>query len=245
VGTSGGRSLPPFTWPRAARPSGPIERMDRGAARLAKWQHARYPYGPSPEAFSGAGNLALHGRLLTPKHMPETPAHFPPHAEASSSPDSIGLYGPRAVGLGILASLLGVAGGSGAAALVGAGDAVSGGAVGAGVLTGSWLLVWVAAALTGPSRVATAAMAWVALSTVRLFVLVLAGIALAFAAPEMGLGLWLALLLGGLVSIAVDTALAKRAFGRPVPTPGPTGGSTAGSTPESSASLSPTTGGSR
>lgn len=155
-----------------------------------------------------------------------------------TSPASIALYGPSAVGLGIAASVAGSGLGAALAWLGGAaGDSLAGGAASAGLLAGSWLLAWALAALTGPYRPTTAGMAWLALSTGRLLVLVLAGIALALAAPTMGLGLWLALLLGGLAAVAIDSAMALRTFRRHQfaheTAHGP------------SASLSPTTGGSR
>lgn len=66
--------------------------------------------------------------------------------------------------------------------------------------------------LTGPYQPATAGMAWLAISSARLFVLVVGAIALALVAPTMGLGLWLALLLGGLGLVATDVCVASRTF---------------------------------
>ena len=136
--------------------------------------------------------------------MPENP---------TSHPAPIALYGPQAVGIGLVASVLGCALGAGLAGLGGAsGDSLAGGAAAAGLLAGSWLLAWAMAWLTGPYRPAVAGMAWLALSTARLLVLVVAGIALALAAPTMGLGLWLAMLLGGLAAVAIDSATTMRTF---------------------------------
>jgi hypothetical protein len=135
-----------------------------------------------------------------------------PHNPADSTPQ-IHLYGPTAAGAGLVASV--------AAAMFGAlialaakveGDSLMGGVVAAGLLTGSWALAWGAATLTGPYRTTVAAMAWLALSSIRLMVLVVAAIALAFAAPTMGLGFWFAMLAGGLASVAVDSGLALKSF---------------------------------
>ena len=165
--------------------------------------------------------------------MPETSNDSP------ASPQSIALYGPKAVGIGMAASTIGCAlGGSLALLMKAEGDSLAGAAAAAGLLLGSWLLAGALAALTGPYRPATAGMAWLALSTARLMILVVAGIALALAAPTMGLGLWLALLLGGLTAVAIDSALALQSFrqhasGQPI----------AGK--DRTASLNPTTGGTR
>lgn len=169
--------------------------------------------------------------------MPET---------APTSPASIALYGPSAVGLGIVASVAGSGLGASLAWLGGAsGDALAGGAASAALLVGSWLLAWGLAALTGPYRPTTAGMAWLALSTARLLILVLAGIALALTAPTMGLGLWLALLLGGLAAVALDSAMGLRTFRRHQLTHLPARDSGHDLAPGPSASLSPSTGGSR
>ncbi len=139
--------------------------------------------------------------------MTQTTAHSTPQ---------IPLYGPKASGVGVVASA--------AAAMFGAlialaaraeGDSIMGGVVAAGLLTGSWALAWGAATLTGPYRTTVAAMAWLALSTIRLLVLVVSGVALAFAAPTMGLGFWFAMLAGGLASVAVDSGMALKAFRTP------------------------------
>lgn len=125
----------------------------------------------------------------------------------------IHLYGPKAAGIGMAASVAAGAFGAGLALAAGVeGDSLMGGVVAAGLLTGTWVLAWGAATLTGPYRTTVAGMAWLALSTIRLMVLVVSGIALAFAAPTMGLGFWFALLAGGLASVAVDCGMALKAF---------------------------------
>ena len=135
-------------------------------------------------------------------------------ATLSTAP-TIALYGPRAVAVGVMGSVLAAACGAGLAALIGArGNALAGGASAAALLAASWLVAMAFASLTGPYQMSTAGMAWLALSTARLLVLVVAGIALALAAPTMGLGLWLALLLGGLAAVAIDSAIALAAFRR-------------------------------
>lgn len=145
--------------------------------------------------------------------MTATTPHTP-HA-----PATIALYGPKAVGLGVGASIVAALFGGGLALAAGAqGESLMGGVVAAGLLAGTWALAWGVAALTGPYRPATAGMAWLALSTTRLMILVVAGIALALAAPTMGLGLWLAMLAGGLASVVVDSAMAVRAFRQPAGT---------------------------
>ncbi|UYV13320.1 MAG: hypothetical protein NCW75_03305 [Phycisphaera sp.] len=134
------------------------------------------------------------------QNTPDNTAHIP-------------LYGPKATGIGIAASIVASAFGAGLALAAGAeGDSLMGGVVAAGLLTGSWVLAWGAATLTGPYRVTTAGMAWLALSTIRLMVLIVSGIALAFAAPTMGLGLWFAMLAGGLTAVAVDCGMALKSF---------------------------------
>lgn len=130
----------------------------------------------------------------------------------------IALYGPKAVALGIGASIVGAAFGAVMALAAGAqGDSLMGGGLAAGLLVASWLLAWGVAFLTGPYQMAAAGMAWLALSTARLLVLIVAGIALALAAPTMGLGLWLALMAGGLAAVAIDCAMALRSFRRHQP----------------------------
>lgn len=133
-----------------------------------------------------------------------------------STPDNtplIPLYSPKATGIGIAASIAAAGFGAGLALAAGAeGDSLMGGVVAAGLLTGSWVLAWGVATLTGPYRTTVAAMAWLALSSIRLMVLVVSGIALAFAAPTMGLGLWFAMLAGGLASVAVDSGMALKSF---------------------------------
>jgi|GEM_PF-7091760 len=133
-----------------------------------------------------------------------------------TSPDNpahIALYGPKATGIGVAASVMASAFGAGLALAAGAeGDSLMGGVVAAGLLTGTWVLAWGAAILTGPYRTTVAGMAWLALSTIRLMVLVVSGVALAFAAPTMGLGLWFALLAGGLTAVAVDCGMALKSF---------------------------------
>lgn len=133
-----------------------------------------------------------------------------------NTPDNtaqIHLYGPKATGIGVVASVLAAAFGASLALAAGVeGDSVMGGVVAAGLLAGTWVFAWGAATLTGPYRVTVAGMAWLALSTIRLMVLVVSGIALAFAAPTMGLGLWFALLAGGLTAVAVDCGMALKSF---------------------------------
>jgi len=136
-----------------------------------------------------------------------------PQPSQTNSP-AIRLYAPASVGVGVLGSLVGAAFGATLAWVAQAeGDTLGGGLAAAMLLAASWLLPWVLVALTGPYQAATAGMAWLALSTARLLVLVLAGVALGLAAPTMGLGLWLALLCGGLAAVVIDTAMALRAFG--------------------------------
>ncbi|MEO1279485.1 MAG: hypothetical protein AAFV77_11070 [Planctomycetota bacterium] len=139
--------------------------------------------------------------------MPET------HATETPAPKTIRLYTPAAVGIGVLGSVLAAAFGAAIASVAGAqGDSLVGGAAVAALLAASWLLPWAIVALTGPYQLAIAGMAWLALSTARLLVLVVAGIVLALVAPTMGLGLWLALLCGGLAAVAIDTAMAMRSL---------------------------------
>lgn len=147
------------------------------------------------------------------QNTPDNTAHIP-------------LYGPKATGTGIAASIAASAFGAGLALAAGAeGDSLMGGVVAAGLLTGSWVLAWGVATLTGPYRTTIAAMAWLALSTIRLMVFVVSGVALAFAAPTMGLGFWFAMLAGGLASVAVDSGMAFKAFRTPqILSPGPSNG---------------------
>lgn len=128
---------------------------------------------------------------------------------------AIPLYGPKALAVGMAASVGGSALGAGLAWTARAeGDTLMGGLAAAGLLVGTWLLGSMVAILTGPYQPATAGMAWLAISSARLMVFVVAAIALALAAPTMGLGLWLAMLLGGLASVAADGSMAARAFRR-------------------------------
>lgn len=145
------------------------------------------------------------------------------HAQEAGTSDScdevtISLYGPAAVAIGAGAS---AAGAMFAALLALAakaeGDSLMGGVVAAMLLAGSWIMAWGGAAITGPYRPAVAGMAWLAISTARLLVLVVAGIAFALAAPTMGLGLWLALLVGGLTAVGIDCAMALRSFRQQLP----------------------------
>ncbi|MCW5756308.1 MAG: hypothetical protein KIT54_03640 [Phycisphaeraceae bacterium] len=125
----------------------------------------------------------------------------------------ITLYGPTALSLGLGVGLGGSALGSVLAWMARLeGDSLLGGIAAAGLLMGTWLLGWMVAFLTGPYQPATAGMAWLAISSARLFVLVVGAIALALVAPTMGLGLWLALLLGGLGLVATDVCVASRTF---------------------------------
>ena len=137
-----------------------------------------------------------------------------PDSNATENPASaIRLYTPAAVGIGVLGSIVGAAFGATLAWLAGSkADAFAGGAAVALLLAASWLLPWALVTLTGPYQLAIAGMAWLALSTTRLLVLVVAGIVLALVAPTMGLGLWLALLCGGLAAVAIDTAMALRSL---------------------------------
>ncbi|MFI4916768.1 MAG: hypothetical protein ACIAS6_09725 [Phycisphaerales bacterium JB060] len=140
------------------------------------------------------------------------------HVQNQAAIPTISLYGPRAVGVGVLASsAAAMLGGLLALAAGVEGDSLRGGVVAAMLLAGSWALAWGVAAVTGPYRVSVAGMAWLALSMARLLVLIGAGIALALAAPTMGLGLWLALLAGGLAAVGVDSAMALKSFGQHQP----------------------------
>lgn len=128
-------------------------------------------------------------------------------------PPPISLYGPMALGLGLGVGVGGsVLGGVLAWLARVEGDSLMGGVAAGGLLAGTWLLGWAIAFLTGPYQPATAGMAWLAISSGRLLVLVVGAIALALAAPTMGLGLWLALLLGGLGMVAADALMASRTF---------------------------------
>ncbi|MEQ8316057.1 MAG: hypothetical protein RIE77_09295 [Phycisphaerales bacterium] len=149
-----------------------------------------------------------------------TAPHQASEAGKNDAPEaaSISLYGPAAVAVGTVASAAGAMFGAVLAFAARAeGDSVMGGVVAAMLLAGSWVLAWGGAAMTGPYRPAVAGMAWLALSTARLLVLIVAGIALALAAPTMGLGLWLALLVGGLTAVGVDCAMALRSFRQHLP----------------------------
>lgn len=182
---------------------------------LAYGDHTRYPYAPRG------------GRLDRPARKARSTTPNMTQATAPQSA-SISLYGASAVGIGAVASAVAAMLGAMLALAAGApGDSLRGGMVAAMLLGGSWALAWGGAALTGPYRPAVAGMAWLALSTARLLVLIVAGIAFALAAPTMGLGLWLALLAGGLTAVGVDSALALKSFRQhPSVSPDPTSGGT-------------------
>ncbi|GIW73504.1 MAG: hypothetical protein KatS3mg103_0026 [Phycisphaerales bacterium] len=132
-----------------------------------------------------------------------------------SNPARITLYGPSAVGVGLGVSLVGCAAGAALGALAGDGlRSAQSGVVAGGLLASGWLAAWVFSAVTGPYQPATAGMAWLAISSARLMILVLGALALAVLAPTMGLGLWLAVLLGGLASVLADSMLALSALRR-------------------------------
>lgn len=149
-----------------------------------------------------------------------TAPHQAPRTGKTDAQDAalLSIYAPAAAAIGAVASASGAMFGALLALAARAeGDSLMGGVVAAMLLAGSWVLAWGGAAMTGPYRPAVAGMAWLALSTSRLLVLIVAGIALALAAPTMGLGLWLALLVGGLTAVGVDCAMALRSFRQQLP----------------------------